>query len=344
MGLSLTSRGLVDRAVLAVRDLARDRVDLAVRHPVDLAAVVDIRDPVVLADQDLAGPADRVVLVVRDLAGPADQGLARDRVDRVDLAVRHPVGLAVLAHIRDPVVLDLVGLAVPEDQADLAVLGPVDPAVPAGIKDRPVLVDRVVLVRAGRVDLAVPAGIRDRVDLADQADQGMNRVDPVDPVDLGLADRAHRRRSSGHPEVLLTGVAPKWAAPGMRRTASAHPVTVRPLRPHNTDGVGMAGLHPERRRLGGTDRRPRVAGTAHRPPVVGTARGTVPLATLRSRSVISDRSITTGTTPSQCSTRCSEDGASGSSESGFRCTDTTQNVTAFGPCYAGPKAVRSLLR
>jgi hypothetical protein len=201
------------------------------------------RDPVVRA-----GLGGRVVqdLAVRD---PVDQGrvvrglVGRDRVARVD---PHLVDLADIRHqavraglvrvLRDPVV-----------QVD-----PVDP-------DREDLVD---LVDQG-MDLA------DRVD-PDRADL-VDRAGPAGPAGLVIrADRHRRRTRRGVP---TTGVAPRWAAPGMYLTASAHPVTVRRLRPHNTDGVGMAGLHPERRRLSGTDRRPRVAGTVHRLPVVGTAHG-----------------------------------------------------------------------
>jgi len=200
----------------------------------------------------------------------------------------------------------------------------------------------------GRVDLGM-----DRVDPVGRVDLGMDRVDPVDrvaqamnPADLvDLADRAgpagredlgdrgmnrvalavrvdrHQRRT--RPGVLSTGVVPRWAAPGMCRTASAPPITVRRRRLHNTDGVGMADRHRERRRLSGMDRRPRVAGTVHRLPVVGMSDGTGRRATKALPSVISDHSITTGTARFQCSTRCSVDGASGSSVSGSRCTETT---------------------
>jgi hypothetical protein len=302
MGLSLTSRGLVGRADRA------DRADL------DLVAL------------DPAGRAD-----------PVDPGLAGP----------HPEDPAVLAHIRDPAGLDRAARADldpadPVDLEDLAVLGRVGLAGPADIRDRAGPADPDL---AGRVDLADPADSRDlvaRVDLADLVDQGMNRADPGDlvgPADrAGLVDRAdpvdragpairadpHRRHT--RPGVLSTAVAPRWAARGTCRTASAHPVTARRLRPQNTDGVGMAGLHPERRRLSGTDRRPRVAGMVHRLPVVGMSDGMGHRATKALRSAISGRSTTTGTTRSRCSTQCSGDGASGSSESGFRCTDTTPKL------------------
>jgi hypothetical protein len=258
-GPSLTRRDLVDQV---------GRVD-----PVDQGLVVlgpVVRDPV---DPGLA---------VRDPAG----------LDPVDL---HRVDLAVPAHTRDPVGLDPVARVdldpvarVDLDPVDLAgrvdpaVLHPVDLAVPADIR--------------GRVD---PVDLEDLAGRVDPVDQGMNRVDRADPAGLDLTGRAdlvgpadlvgrvdlvdrvdrHRRRTRR--EVLSTAVAPRWAARGMSRTVSAHPVTVHRLRPHSAGGVGMAGLHPERRRLGGMDRRPRVAGTVHRLPVAGTPHGTGRRATLR---------------------------------------------------------------
>jgi hypothetical protein len=209
-----------------------------------------------------------------------------------------------------------------------------DRADPVGLAD---------LGLAGRVDQGMdradPVGLAE-LDLADPADlAGLDLADPVDLAglaDLGLAgrvdlgdqgmdpvDRLDRQQRRTRPGVLSTGVAPRWAAPGMRRAASARPATVRRLRRHNADGAGMAGLRLERRRIGGTDRRPRVAGAVLRLPVVGTPHGTVRRAISQSRSVISARSITTAITRSRCSTRFSVDGASGSSGSGSRCTDTT---------------------
>ncbi len=298
--------GLAGRADLVDRDLDRvraDPADLAVLHPVDL---VDIRGRV--------DPLDPVVLAVKG------------RAARAGLVVLRPAGLVVRA------VLGQAGLVV---RALRDRVGPVDPAGLTDIKG--------LAVREGPVDLAVPA----HLDLADRVgpeDQGMGRVGPaaravLDPADrVGLVDPAdrvglegqadlavrvdrHRRRT--RPEVLTTGVAHRWVARGMRRTASAHPTTVRRRRPHNADSVGMAGLRPERRRLSGMDHRPRAAGTDHRLPVVGTAHGMVRRAIWQSRSVISGRSITTGTTRSRSSTRSSVDGDSGCSVSGSRCTDTS---------------------
>jgi hypothetical protein len=210
------------------------------------------------------------------------------------LAVRHPVDPAVLAHIRDPAGLDRAARADlgPADQADLedrAVLGRVGLAGPADIRDRADLADLAVLGRVGLADirdLVARAGL-DLAGRVDPVDQGMNRVDRADPADLadladlvdlvgraGRAIRADRHHPLTRPEGISTAVAPRWAARGISRTASAHPVTARRLRPHSADGVGMAGLHPERRRLGGMDRRLRVAGTVHHLPVVGTPHGT----------------------------------------------------------------------
>jgi hypothetical protein len=236
---------------------------------------------------------DRVVLVGLDRVGPVDQGM--DRADPVDRAGR--------------VDLDL------EDRAVLVGLdrvGPVDQGM-----DR---VDRAVLVGLDLADLV--GRVAQAMNPADPVDRA-GRVDPAGLVDrAGLAIRADRKRRT-RPEVLSTGVVPRWAAPGMCRTASAPPTTVHRLRPDNTDGAGMAGPRPERRRLGGTDRRPRVVGAVRRLPVVGTVHGMVRRVTGASRNAISGRSITTGTTRSRCSTRFSGDGASGSSDSGFRCTETT---------------------
>jgi hypothetical protein len=149
--------------------------------------------------------------------------------------------------------------------------------VPVGLAARADVgrVDRVYLDLVGRVVLGAQGMARpdlaDRVGRVGRADLGDQGTGPADRVDR------HRRRT--RQGVLSNAVAPRWAAPGMHRMASAHPVTVRRLRPHNTDGAGTAGHHPVRRRLSGTDRRPQVAGTAHRLRVVGTAHGMVPRVT-----------------------------------------------------------------
>jgi hypothetical protein len=250
MGLSLMRRGLVDRAVLAVRDPAGrvglavlGRVGLGLAGPVDLA---HIRDPVGRADLDLAG---RVGLVGLDLAGPVGRAV----LGRVDLGMGpvDPAGRVGLD------LADLVG------RVDLG-MDRVDPVGRVGL-DLAARVDRVAQAMnpADLVDLADRAGPAGRADLGDR---GMNRV--------ALAVRVDRHQRRTRPGVLSIGVVPRWAAPGMCRTASARPATVRRLRHHSADGAGMADLRPEHRRLGGTDRRPRVAGAVLRLPVVGTAHGT----------------------------------------------------------------------
>jgi hypothetical protein len=284
-GPSLTRPDLVGRAD------PEDQVDLG---PV-------VRDPVDLADRAVRGldPVDRAV---RHPVDPA--GIRR----RLDLALRDPVDPA---GIRLRVVLADRHPADRLVPVDLVLRGPVDLAA---IRRRVVLAGLDLAVRVGRAgrDLAVRVGRAGRVNLAGQG------MDPADPV--VLPDR-HRHRT--HRGAISNGVARRWVAPGMCRTASAPPTTVRRRLLHNTDGVGMADRHRERRRLSGMDRRPRVAGTVHRLPVVGMSDGMGRRATKALPSVISDHSITTGTARFQCSTRCSVDGASGSSVSGFRCTDAT---------------------
>jgi hypothetical protein len=284
MGPSPTGRGPADRAGLVVLD----RVD-----PVDLAVLGR-------AGLGRAGLADPVDL--------GDQGMDPAGLDRVD-----PV---------DPAALDRAGLADPVDPVVLGRAGPVvlDRVDIRGLADRAGL---AVLGRAGPVDLGDqgmdPAGRVDPAGRENLGDQGMDPAGRVDPADR--VDPVDRRRT--RPGVRTSGVALRWAAPGMRRTASAHPTTVRRLHRDNMDSAGMTGLLPERRRRSGTGRRPRVAGAVRRLPVVGTAHGMVRRVTGATRSVISGRSITTATTRSRSLTRSLGDGASGSSESGSRCTDTT---------------------
>ena len=272
---------------------------------------------------DLAVP---VVLRLLDLL-LVDRG---DRVELMDPAV--PVVLRLLD-------LLLVVLHLP----DRVELGPVDRELPdlMGRVDLRDLASRVILVAmdlaapvdlvqtgraapADRVELTSRVGPADRVELTDRA-----VLDPVglaDPEAPDLTGRAvpvdrHRRRTSN--TVSTTGVAPRWAAPGTCRTGSARQITGRRLRPGSTDSAGTVGLPPALRRLSGTDHRLQVAGAGLRLPVVGTAHGTGRRAMSHSRSVISGRLVTTGTTRSRCLTRYSVDGASGSSVSGSRCTDLT---------------------
>ena len=214
----------------------------------------------------------------------------------VDRELPDPMGRVDLGDLASRVAMGPVGLAAPVD------LGQTGRAAPA---DRVELTSRVD--RVAPVVLAAPAvpDLTGRVDLA-------GRAAPVD---------RHRRRTSN--TVSTTGVAPRWAAPGTCRTGSARRITGRRLRPGNTDSAGTVGLPPVLRRLSGTDHHLQVAGAGLRLPVVGTAHGTGRRAMSQSRSVISGRLVTTGTTRSRCSTRYSVDGASGSSVSGSRCTDLT---------------------
>ena len=287
------------------------------------------------ADLLLAGPGDRVELmdpavpvVLRPLDLLPVDLLLVDRGDRVEL-----MDPAVPVVLR-PLDLLLVVLHLP----DRVELGPVDRELPdlMGRVDLGDLASRVVLVAmdlAAPVDLvqtvrrAAPADrveLTSRVGLVDRA--VLDPVGPAAPELTGLAGRAapvdrHRRRTSN--TVSTTGVAPRWAAPGTCRTGSARRITGRRLRPGNTDSAGTVGLPPVLRRLSGTDHHLQVAGAGLRLPVVGTAHGTGRRAMSQSRSVISGRLVTTGTTRSRCSTHYSVDGASGSSVSGSRCTDLT---------------------
>jgi len=266
-----------------------DRVGL-VRGPVVLVRVLGPAPADLLlvgrgARVELMGLVPPVVLVPRRLAGRVELVLV-GRGDRVEL-----MGLVVLARRLALVVLHL---------ADRVEPGPVDRELPdlMGRVDLGDLASRVVLVA---MDLAAP------VDLVQTG-----RAAPVD---------RHRRRTSN--TVSTTGVAPRWAAPGTCRTGSARRITGRRLRPRSTDSAGTVGLPPVLRRLSGTDHHLQVAGAGLRLPVVGTAHGTGRRAMSQSRSVITGRLVTTGTTRSRCSTRYSVDGASGSSVSGSRCTDLT---------------------
>ena len=253
------------------------------------------------ADLALVGQGERVglmalvaavVLVLRHLVGravPAELDLAR-LVAAVVLVP--PVAMA-------PVVRAVLADRVQTVRADLADPAQTGRAAPADLVGLMSLVDRAALAAP-----AVP-NLTGRVDLA-------GRAAPVD---------RHRRRTSN--TVSTTAVAHRWAAPGTCRTGSARRITGRRLRPGNTDSAGTVGLPPVLRRLSGTDHHLQVAGVGLRLPVDGTAHGTGRRAMSLSRSAISGRLITTGTTRSRCSTRCSVDGASGSSVSGSRSTDLT---------------------
>jgi hypothetical protein len=198
-------------------------------------------------------------LVGRGVTGLGDRAVLRLVVLRlVDLRLvgRGVTGLGDRAVLR-LVVLRLVGRGVTGlgDRVGLVVLRLVDLR----------LVGRGVLGLTRLVDLAVlgPVGL---VVLVDRGLQHLTgRVD--------LAGRVDRHRLRTGPKVPTIGVTPKWAAPLMRRTASAHPTMARRLRPRSTGSAGMADPLPEGLRLTGPGRRLRVAGTVLRLPVVGTLDG-----------------------------------------------------------------------
>ena len=214
------------------------------------------------------GPADLVVLAVTGLVDLGPAGLRLVVLAVTGLVDLGPAGLRLAE-------LDLVARA---SQAVTALVDPVDldPAAPV---DREARVGLGLVGRAAQVDLAAtgPVGLDPAARVGP-----VDRAAPVDRVDLDLTDlvdrvvpvgRADRHRRRTRPMVPTTGVARRWAGPGMPRTASARPTTVHRRRPHNTDSAGMVGLHPEHRRLSGRDRRPRVAGTVHRLRGVGTRHG-----------------------------------------------------------------------
>jgi hypothetical protein len=316
---------VLDR-VLALGPAPADLVLVGQGDRVELMGLVA---PVVPVPPRLVGRAGPVELV---LVGQGDRVELMGLVAPVVLVPPRLVGRAgrvelVLVGQGDRV--ELMGLVAPAVLVPPVAMGPVDRAVLADLARRAAPVDRV-----GLMSLVDRAGLADRVEL-------MSRVDRVVPADLAapadlavpdltgrvdLAGRAapvdrHRRRTSN--TVSTTGVAPRWAAPGTCPTGSARRITGRRLRPGSTDSAGTVGLPPVLRRLSGTDHRLQVAGAGLRLPVVGTAHGTGRRAMSQSRSVISGRLVTTGTTRSRCSTRYSVDGASGSSVSGSRCTDLT---------------------
>jgi hypothetical protein len=222
-------------------------------------------------------------------------------VDLVDLAVLVLAGRVALAV---PVVTVRV------DPANLVVLVKTDLADRV---DLMVLAGRVAPV--GRADLVVLV-VLDRVDLADP--DLMGRVVLADPA--AQVDR-HRPRMSN--TVSTTGVARSGVAPGTHRTGSARRITARLLLRRNAASAGTMDLRPAVRRLTGTAHRLLAAGTGRHLPAAGTVGGTGRRATSVWHRPISGRSPTTASLPSRCSTRFSVDGATGSSATGFRCTDLT---------------------
>jgi hypothetical protein len=229
---------------------------------------------------------------------PADPADPVDLVAPVDLDLVAPVDLAPV----DPV--DLA----PVDPVDLA---PVDP------------VDRAP---ADPVDL-VPADPADPVDLV-PADPVVPVVPvaPVDPVDLvPVAPVAPAGRTTERPRERSIAVMHRWVARGMRLAASVHQTTAHRLRREREGSAGMTARLLAPRRVIGTARRLRVVGMAPRLRVAGTAGGTARRAIYTARGVTSGRSTTTTTRPFRASVRSLAVGASGTSVSGSRCSETTTN-------------------
>jgi len=258
------------------------------------------------------GPVDLVLLLV----APGD------RVDLMGLVDPHRVdlGLVVLLLVAPGDRMDLMGLV---DRAvlGLVVLLLVDRAAlmaRVGLRD---LASRVVLVAMGPVDLAdlVQTGLVQRVELTSRVDRG-DRADRVVLDRAAPVDR-HPRRTSN--TVSTTGVARNGAAPGTRRTDSARRTTARRLHLRNAASDGTMDRPPEGHHLTGTAHRLLAAGTGRRLLAAGTADGTGRLATSLWHKPISGRSATAASIPYRSSIRFSVDGASGSSATGFRCTDLT---------------------
>jgi hypothetical protein len=231
--------------------------------------------------------------------GPAP--VATVPVDPVDLV---PVGRVELVPVAPVGPVDLVPVGpvelvpeAPADPADLVPVAPVDP------------VDRVPAVPADPVDL-VPEAPADLVDLVPVA--------PVDPV-------APAGRTTERPRERSIAVMHRWVAPGMRLAASVHPTTAHRLRREREGSAGMTARLLAPLRVIGTARRLRVVGMARRLRVAGTAGGTARSAIYTARGVTSGRSTTTTTRPFRASVRSLAVGASGTSVSGSRCSETTTN-------------------
>jgi hypothetical protein len=264
----------VVRVDLAAPDLVGLRVLLpvvrAAPHP---AGRVEHTDPaglpqVVRADLHLV---DQAELGQVDLAAPAVRGA---RADTNPLGLVVPVGPGHLV-VRLDLMVARLGL-VRVDRAERDPVARVDRMVPVDT-DPAARVDRMVPVDTDPADLARadPVGLADRVVRVDPAVPVVPAV-LMDPVDLvAREDPVDRRRRPMCSMAHSIGVAPNSAVRGMRRTASAHPITVLRHRPGNMGSVGTTGLLPGVLRRTGTVRRPPVAGTVRRLPVVGTRDGTV---------------------------------------------------------------------
>jgi hypothetical protein len=243
----------------------------------------------------------QAVPVVRDLV---DLGLAvrvdpmvRAGLDRMDPAA--PVDRVGLDRVVRVGLVDLMGLAalVGLDRMDpvaLVGLDRMDPVAPVGL-DRMDLVAPVGLDRMDLVGLVVPTMVArvglDRMDLVGRAVPNMVALVDLDPMDRvvpvalvvpvvpNMAARvapADRRRPRMCNAVTTTVVARSGVDRGMRRTASARPITARRPRHGKTDSGGTVGLLRERHHPTGTGHRLLAAGTGRRPLVAGIPIGTGP--------------------------------------------------------------------
>jgi hypothetical protein len=295
--------------------------------------------------------------------GPVDRVLRRLRVAAVAVEAMHPA--APRLGVPLPVVprrVDL-GLVAMHLAHRLALLRLVPRRVDLGLVAMH-LAHRLALLRPvpRRADLApadtaranrpVPhrvVALVDRVDLTSLADRvnpvrtmssGVDLANPVNPVNpvrtspVDLANpavpgrtvdrhRRHPRRTSN--TASTSGVARSGVAPGTHRTDSARPTMAHRHLRRNAASAGTTGLRPEDRRLTGMAHRLLAAGTDRRLPVAGTATGTDRRVTSLTRRNVSGRSPTAASARYRCSTRSSVDGDSGSSATGYRCTDLTHD-------------------
>jgi hypothetical protein len=270
----------------------------------DLAAADPERRPL-----DRAQAAEDRHLPNRGLAGPGQGVRSTNLVDRADLA-------------------DLVDRV--KGRATV-LAAPVDLVAPAKNLVAPVDRGKDLVARAAPAARLAPG--RDPADRAKARDKGLDR-DPVVRLDravrtdpVALPGRAARRRDR-HPHHSprrgrTTAVTTNSAGPAMHLADSARPATAH--RPHRgTEGsAGMTDHHPADRRPTGTAHHLPVAGTVLRLPVAGTTGTTVRPATSAWHETTLVGSTTPASPQSRCSIRLSVDGASGTSATGFRCTDPT---------------------
>jgi hypothetical protein len=255
-----------------------------VRDPVDLGLAVRV-GPMDRAGLGLAVRVGLVVPLGRDLVrvdlgrvAPADLPLVGlvDRVARVDrMGPAALVGLDRM-DLAAPVGLARVGLVAPVDRAGLGLAVRVGLGVPVARVDR---MGPAALVGLDRMDLAAPVvpNMVARVDL-DRVGRAAPVVPvvPVVPNMVGPVAPADRHRPRMCNAVTTTVVARSGVDRGMRRTASARPITARRPRHGKTDSGGTVDLLRERRHPTGTGHRLLAAGTGRRPLVAGIPIGTGP--------------------------------------------------------------------